>query len=386
MTESSDQSSSPESAAAPAAGPKRWGLWVALGVIVLAVALYFMWRAANTVDVPDVVGLTQAEATTALESAGLSAGSVSAEETLGAPPETVTGQSPAADAQAPKGSAVDLTVAAIPVVNVPDVVGKSESEAEAALAADGLRTGTITGEYSPDAKAGIVLAQSPEANKDVTVGSLVSLAISLGPEKGSVPDVVGLTLTDATQVLDTAGFESNDEKQTSADVAAGVVISQSPSAGAVAQTGSDVALVVSSGPPAEKTEPAPETPAPTTPQTPPVTEPEPEPEPEAPAPDPKPQTAEVPDIVGMGILEAIGALRAADLGFDIEWGPTADQVLRVIDQDPSAGTTVDPGTAVTVTIGLPEFLFGEAQVEPPIADVPDADGGAGVQPTTTPAP
>jgi beta-lactam-binding protein with PASTA domain len=387
MAESSDLSSGQEGASSPPSGPRRWGLWVALGVGVAALVLFFAWRAANTVEVPDVVGLSQAEATVAVEAAGLSVGRVSAEETLAAPPETVTGQSPAADSQAPKGSSIDLTVAAIPVVNVPDVVGKPESEAEAALAAEGLRTGTVTGEYSAEAKAGVVLAQSPEANKDVTVGSLVSLAISLGPEKGAVPDIVGLTITDAEQVLQTAGFESNEEKKTSEDVDAGVVISQSPSAGTVTQTGSTVALVVSSGPPAEAAAPEPESPAPSAPEPPAPSEPQPQPEPEPPAPEPAPETAQVPDIVGMRILEAIGALRSADLGFDIAWGPTADQVLLVIDQDPGAGSEVDPGTSVTVTIGLPEFLFDDAQVEPPIAEPPGTEEGTrGDAPTTTPAP
>jgi hypothetical protein len=84
----------------------------------------------------------------------------------------------------------------------------------------------------------------------------------------------------------------------------------------------------------------------------------------------------------MGVLEAWRTLRQADLGFKIEWGPTADQLFKVIVQDPTAGTEVDPGTTVTMTLGLPEFLFEERPGQLP--STPEG-GGAVSTPTAPPA-
>ena len=75
----------------------------------------------------------------------------------------------------------------------------------------------------------------------------------------------------------------------------------------------------------------------------------------------------------MRVLEALGALRKAKLQFKIAWGPTDEGILTVIEQDPGAGTEVDPGTAVEITIGLPAFLFGGAEVQPLPAEPPGSE-------------
>ena len=85
----------------------------------------------------------------------------------------------------------------------------------------------------------------------------------------------------------------------------------------------------------------------------------------------------------MRVLEALGALRKAELQFKITWGPTDGGILTVIEQDPSAGAEVDPGTAVEITIGLPAFLFGGAEVQPLPVEPPasgEGSSGAEVQP------
>ena len=97
----------------------------------------------------------------------------------------------------------------------------------------------------------------------------------------------------------------------------------------------------------------------------------------------------MPDLIGMRVLEALNALRKADLQFAIAWGPTDTDILRVIEQDPTAGADVDPGTVVNVTIGLPTFLFEGAQVQPLPAEPPAEGEGsddAQVQPLPTEPP
>lgn len=352
-------------------GPDRKTFWIVLVAIAAFFLLVLFWRASGDTPVPSVVGLAEADAVTQLETAGLVAGTVSEEPTLGVEPGIVVAQDPAPDTEVAEGSPVDISVSVIPMAEVPDVVGSTSSEAKADLAEAGLLAGEVTGSYSDDFEAGIVLSQLPEAGMEVEIATAVALEVSLGSATNAIPDVVGLTSTDAVEVIETAGFAVNQNKSTSDTVAAGTVMEQSPAAGTLAEAGTTVQLTVSTGPPAVPEAPQPE------PE--PETEPEAEPErPERPA--PEPESVTVPDLMGMRVLESVLALRKAGLGFQITWGPTADNYLNVIDQDPGAGTETDPGTVVTITIGLPEFLFDDVEVQP----LPtDPDDGQGSETTTT---
>jgi len=351
---------------------------IVVGVVLALLAIAGIWWLQGGATVPDVTGLSQEEAAAGLVTAGLAVGKTTSEPTLDVAPGTVTAQSPAAGTSVREGASVDLTVATLPTATVPDVVGKTGSQAEADLAVAGLRVGEVDGVYTTEEPAGTVMAQSPEGSTEAQVGSAVALEVSAGPKDGAVPDVIGLASVDANDVLVTAGFEVKETSKTDADVAAGVVITQSPAAGTVAQEGTTVTITVSTGAPAEEAAPpadtggqteepaAPEPPA--TPETPPV---------EKPTPKPEPSLTEVPDLIGMRVLESLNALRQADLQFSIEWGPTDDNVLRIIEQDPAAGATVDRGTVVNLTIGLPSFLFDGVQVQPLPTPPPDDTGGSG---------
>lgn len=71
------------------------------------------------------------------------------------------------------------------VVLVPDVVNKTQSSAQSLIAGAGLVVGTITQTYSSTIAAGRVISQNPIGGSVATVGSAVSLTISLGPDPGS---------------------------------------------------------------------------------------------------------------------------------------------------------------------------------------------------------
>ncbi len=360
--------------------PSPW-IWVLIAAaVVLVAALLFR---GGTVSVPLVVGQTQSEAQALIESAGLRVGQVSDVATLAVPPGTVVQQSPTPETKVRADSAVDITVSGVPKVDVPDVVGQTESAASETLAEQGLRIGNVAYVFDPDVDAGRLTAQDPSASTVVAVGSAIDITVSKGEQQGQVPNVVGLAQSDAESALEGAGFKPKTTKSTSADVPAGDVIDQSPAAGVVAAAGSTVTIKVSTGAPApvEPTPPATESATPpeeTVPQepaesgTPPA---------EKPATKPVPKTADVPDVVGMRVIEAIGALRKADLKVKIAWAATDKDVLLVIDQNPAAGTQVDPGTAVTITIGLPSFSF-EQPAQQPATEQPEAQPA----PAPTPAP
>jgi len=108
--------------------------------------------------------------------------------------------------------------------------------------------GTITTQTSTTVAAGLVISETPTAGTSVASGSAVNLVVSSGVAKVTVPNVVGATQAAATTVITGSGLVLGTvTTQTSTAVAAGLVISESPAAGASVASGSSVNLVVSSG-------------------------------------------------------------------------------------------------------------------------------------------
>ena len=151
---------------------------------------------------------------------------------------------------------------------VPSVVGMSSEAAARVLQDVDLQLGPITEEHN-EAEAGTILAQNPAANQTQSIGSLVYVTVSLGPEApaedpaaaaagGSVgvPSVVGMSQDAAAATLAAAGLPAQVNTVAS-DQAAGTVIGQAPGGGSV-PPGTAVVLTVSSGPaPTPTPEPTP---------------------------------------------------------------------------------------------------------------------------------
>jgi hypothetical protein len=90
----------------------------------------------------------------------------------------VLAQDPPAGMRTEPGAAVSLVVAVAPppTVAVPDMIGRTRGEAEAALKAAGLGLGEVS--EKPAGKPGLVLAQAPKPGSAVPPGSPVSLVLS----------------------------------------------------------------------------------------------------------------------------------------------------------------------------------------------------------------
>jgi serine/threonine-protein kinase len=129
-------------------------------------------------------------------------------------------------------------------VTVPDVIGASGEDANARLAALGLRTAT-TSEASAGAPAGSVVRSDPPAGTTVEAGSLVRLVVSSGLVR--VPDVVGLPRADAVRELKALGLQSTSRGQPSEQYPSGIVIATEPRADTEVEPGSSVQLTVSCG-------------------------------------------------------------------------------------------------------------------------------------------
>jgi uncharacterized repeat protein (TIGR03806 family) len=132
--------------------------------------------------VPDVVGQTQAAATSAITGAGLHVGTVSMASSATVVAGSVISQNPAANALVPPASTVNLVVSSgpAPTVNVPNVVGQTQAAATTAITSAGLHVGTVTNASSTTVPSGNVISQVPVAGTSVATNSTVNLTVSSG--------------------------------------------------------------------------------------------------------------------------------------------------------------------------------------------------------------
>ncbi len=130
------------------------------------------------VEVPDLAGLTQAEARAALTEAGLTAGQVTTQDDPRIEKDRVISSTPAARARVAEGSEVAIVVST-GMVALPDVTTKTYLEARDILLALGLST---RAEPQEDATAApdTVLAQDPQPGS-VPQGTEVVLTVATAP-------------------------------------------------------------------------------------------------------------------------------------------------------------------------------------------------------------
>ena len=204
------------------------------------------------VTVPDVVGMTQSAAQSAITNAGLTVGAVSEEYHETVPAANVISQMPTAGSSVNKGTKINLVVSKgpepVPDVMVPDVTGLTQSAAETEIANAGLTVGVVSEEFSDTVEAGSVISQDPIADSSVAPGSPVDLEVSKGPEPVIVPDVVGMTQSEAEAEIANVGLTVGGVSDAySETVEAGRVISQDPAAGVEGEGETSIHLVVSRG-------------------------------------------------------------------------------------------------------------------------------------------
>jgi hypothetical protein len=130
----------------------------------------------TTTTVPDVTGLTQAQADAAIQAAGLTTGAPDDYVTSTAPPGTVLGQNSPAGTTEPAGSPVQLTVS-LGHATVPDVIGDRPAAAVQAIKNAGLTAHTLP-PISNCADPGTVQYQDPAGGAQVPPGSQVDIRIT----------------------------------------------------------------------------------------------------------------------------------------------------------------------------------------------------------------
>jgi serine/threonine-protein kinase len=218
----------------------------ALTTLILSVIalLTFSYLATSSnevlIKVPNVVGLTEAEAKALLKDFNVN---IERAPDGKIPINRVASQLPLATADASAGSSVTLTISdgpgntAVPV----GLIGLTLEEARNALTAAGLlisQTIAVDSDQAP----GVVLSINPTPGTLITAGSGVVLEIASGNIK--VPSLIGLNEIDAKTILTQAGFLIREISAQDLSKSVGTVLSQAPSAGETKLIGSVVTITI----------------------------------------------------------------------------------------------------------------------------------------------
>lgn len=222
-------------------GLPRWAIAL-LVVVLLAAAAGVTWLTYDQEvwggkTVPSVVGMSEADATQALQALGFAVEVeyASVDDDFG----TVLSCSPEPGQRVdPAGGAV-ITVSA--ERTIPHVVGLAQEEAERAVL-DAGAAGIVIKLQSSDEPEGTVVAVSPGEGEPFRSTDEVTLTIA---EPFKVPDVLGLTLSEARDAVEAAGL-SVSVTYVESDAQKNEVVDVSPAAGESVSSETTVELSVSS--------------------------------------------------------------------------------------------------------------------------------------------
>ena len=248
-----DGDGGPTGAALPSSRRSRWrGGLVALLLLALVAAGGGWWWTqegpGSTVLVPEVSGQTSEDAQALLTRHELSPTEQTAFDEQ-VPQGDVITTTPPVGTELSKGADVTIVVSKGPErYEVPDLGGRTASQATADLEAEHLGVGRTTRAYDADVPKGQVVSSSPAAGTELKRDATVDIVVSRGPQPIVVPGVTGTTAEAATTKIEGAGLKvSRGDDAYSTTVPKGSVISQSPASGTLLP-GETVTITVSKGP------------------------------------------------------------------------------------------------------------------------------------------
>ncbi|MEM9465697.1 MAG: PASTA domain-containing protein [Actinomycetota bacterium] len=305
----------PASPVEETAPSRRWP-WAVLLVALVGAAIaagVAAWQGSQPelVEVPDVVGLTRADAVMELADEGFVLTFSDVREP-GTERGDVVATQPTPGTELEEGASLTLFVSlGEPLVAVPDLAGLTFSDAQARLEEQRLVVGTTREEHDEAVPPGLVIeAVTPNGAAELEPGALVDLVISKGPASRTVPELpVSGDVADARTALSDLRLVPVDSSEYSDTVPFGQVIRFEPSPGAIVPPDTAITIVVSDGP----------------------------------------APREVPAVIGLDVLEAQQVLESA--GFvvvDVQGPPD----LPVLATDPPAGETRAFGTEIVIATSL----------------------------------
>lgn len=181
------------------------GVLIILYVVVDQMIMPGYTRQGSSVTVPNVMNQPFEQAQAELEEHDLDVERIVQRYNANMPRDVVTDQNPPPDAQVKPGRDVYLTVNSgeLTKVSVPELEGLSLREAMNRLRGRGLEVSETIPDSIPAPNVNTVTRQDPAAGDSLTEGSSVRLWYStgLGQEYVSIPELTGLTVAEAEQLL-----------------------------------------------------------------------------------------------------------------------------------------------------------------------------------------
>jgi eukaryotic-like serine/threonine-protein kinase len=279
-------------------------------VAIVAVAGFGLYTFARpSHEVPELVGMSDAEAAALVDDNGWDVERIASRED-GSTPGEIVAQRPGPGESLREGQELQLTVSlGNELVEVPrDLEDLPLAEAEARLQEAGLTLGQQRGKWAELMNEGTVMAVAGRVT-ELPRGAPVDLVVSKGPRPRTVPDgLQGLGYDEAAARISEAQLVPVQGEDFSDTVPEGQVIGTAPAGGESVPRDSEVTIIVSQGP----------------------------------------EQIAVPDVSGLSVAEATDQLEAA--GLEVQ-GVSGNPNRGVVRTDPSAGSMVDKGTAVSLITG-----------------------------------
>ena len=227
---------------------------VVIALLLIGGSVWALTRRAaapETVAVPTVVGLSQANAKTQIEAAGFvwelnpeKVASDSVEE------GSVASTDPAGGTQAEKGSTVRVTISSGPdsVVLPDNLVGMTPEDARKAIETLGLKWELDSSKVASDTVAeGKVAQTNPSPGSKVKAGQTIRVYLSSGSDEVEVPDLDGMSQDQARSALKAVGLELGNVTSVDSEKDKDRIVAQDPVTGTKVKKGTTIGVSVSNG-------------------------------------------------------------------------------------------------------------------------------------------
>ena len=291
---------------------------VVIALLLIGGSVWALTRRAaapETVAVPTVVGLSQANAKAQIEAAGFvwelnpeKVASDSVEE------GSVASTDPAGGTQAEKGSTVRVTISSGPdsVVLPDNLVGMTPEDARKAIEALGLKWELDSSKVASDTVAeGKVAQTNPSPGSTVKAGQTIRVYLSSGSDEVEVPDLDGMSQDQARSALKAVGLELGNVTSVDSEKDKDRIVAQDPVTGTKVKKGTTIGVSVSNG---------------------------------------KTAQVEIPTVVGTSSEDAQAQLKALGLNVTVEEVAGNQPAGQVLSIEPGEGSKVEKNSTVKLKV------------------------------------
>jgi beta-lactam-binding protein with PASTA domain len=223
------------------------GVFIVGALIMNFVVMPLVIHRGSSVIVPDLRGMSEAQATQVLAKKSLELRVDREQNNAEIPKGFVMSQSPRHDESVKQGRTVSVTLSLGPKTGrIPDLKGMSLRQGGLILERQSLGTGRVARVIRSGDSREVVIACSPDAGREVPEGAEVDLLVGVGgqPRRFMMPNLEGQDLLFIKDKLEDLGFRiRNVRYEPREDVYPNTIIDQDPKPGLMIREGDSIELV-----------------------------------------------------------------------------------------------------------------------------------------------